>query len=192
MVRTKTHNKRNKKKWAIFIVAASLMLLGGAVLWLVSNHTSSSVPATKTGTEISHSPASAAEQKAADEQKTAFADSQSQRSTSGTEPNTSNTRTLSKKSANVYITYAQQNGDIIDVNAYTDQYQNGTCTITFTKGAARVTKDTSAYTDASTTICNNPRLARSDFPSSGDWSVTVTFTSSSSVGTSKSQYVTIN
>lgn len=190
MSRSQKHIKHKK---SMLIVAGTLLLIAGsATAWMYYTNNSPSTTSKTTQEGIDSSPATADEQKAADEQKTTFANKQNQQKDTG---NTSNDGAITSpilKPASVYITYAQQNGDIIDVNAYTNQYENGTCTMVFTKGSANVSKKTSAYTDASTTICNNPRIPRSEFSSSGEWLVTVIYTSSTSSGASKSQAVTIN
>lgn len=190
MVSTKKYNRKTKRVRIVVATLVLLLIAGGAATWLWHSRDDSPPAATSKG-GIDHSPATAAEQKSADEQKTAFADSQNEQHTNNT-PSSNTDSSSGMKTASVYITYAQQNGDIIDINAYTDQYQNGSCTITLTKGASRVTKEVAAYTDASTTICNNPRFTRSNFPSGGDWLATVTFTSSTATGISQSQIVTIN
>lgn len=97
-----------------------------------------------------------------------------------------------KQTANVIITDAGQYDDIVEVRAFIpDHYQDGTCTITFTKDALRVEKSTPAYRDASTTVCTNPLFSRSDFNVTGDWQVMVTYDSVDAQGISQQQSVNI-
>ncbi len=93
--------------------------------------------------------------------------------------------------ATVVITYAEQNNDVIEINAFSEHYEDGICTIVFTQGAQKVTKDTPAYRDARTTICTNPLIKRSDFPTSGSWTVQVLYASGSANGSSAIQTITI-
>lgn len=60
---------------------------------------------------------------------------------------------------------------------------SGTCTFTYAQGAANFTKTSQASADASTTICY-VTTASSDFPSSGSWSVTLSYSSDKSKGIS--------
>lgn len=96
------------------------------------------------------------------------------------------------QSATVIITDAAQYGDVIEVRSFIqDHYEDGTCTITFTQGAKKVEKETSAYRDASTTICTNPLFKRNEFPTSGDWDVVVSYVAGNTVGVSAKKVVSI-
>jgi hypothetical protein len=97
-----------------------------------------------------------------------------------------------KQEASVIITDAGQYDDIIEVRAFIpNHYQDGTCTITLTKDTFSVSKSTPAYRDATTTICTNPLFARSEFATPGEWSVTVSYSSSGAQGTSSSETIDI-
>lgn len=92
----------------------------------------------------------------------------------------------------VIITDAAQYDDTIEVRSYIpDHYEDGTCTITFTQDSKVVTKQTPAYRDATTTICTNPLIKRSEFPSPGTWIVKITYESSGASGESKAQNISI-
>lgn len=94
--------------------------------------------------------------------------------------------------ADVRITDAGQYDDAVEVRAYiANVFEEGTCTIKFTKGNENITRTTPAYPDSSYTICTNPTIRRSEFPSSGDWLVQVSFSSNSASGSSNSQTLTI-
>lgn len=132
---------------------------------------------------INYSPPTSDEQQAADEQKDRVVQEEEKRN---------DTIDPSKKNANVVITDAAQYDNVIEVRSFvSDHYQDGTCDIIFIQGDHKVAKSTPAYRDASTTICTNPLFNRSEFPASGEWQVTVTYSSVNATGTSKSQSVTI-
>lgn len=98
-----------------------------------------------------------------------------------------------KKTATVIITDAGQYDGIIEVRSFIpDHYQNGTCTVTFEKDGQTVIRETPARTDVSTTICMNPLIKRSAFPSAGAWQVTVSYDSEGASGRSEAQTININ
>jgi hypothetical protein len=108
------------------------------------------------------------------------------------EDSRNNSEQQNKQITSVVITDAAQYGDTIEVRAFMpDHYQDGTCTITLTQGNKKVEKSTSAYRDASTTICTNPLFPHSEFASSGDWNVVVTYTSDTTRGVSESRVIKI-
>jgi len=81
---------------------------------------------------------------------------------------------------------------VIEVRAFvSNQYKDGTCTTTLTKGSLKVSKETKAYKDATTTICTNPLIDRSELKQAGDWQVVVKYTAGNISGESKPQTVKI-
>lgn len=97
-----------------------------------------------------------------------------------------------KQKVDVVIVDAGQYDNDIEVRAFIpDHIQKGTCTTTFKKGVQSVTKEAPAVPDARTTICTNPEFTRSDFPSSGEWTVTVSYASQDAAGQSETRKVTI-
>ena len=106
---------------------------------------------------------------------------------------TQNNQTNSpSSSAEVIITDAAQYNNVIEVRSFvSNQYKDGTCTITLTKGSLKVSKETKAYKDATTTICTNPLIDRSEFKQAGDWQVVVKYTAGEISGESKPQTVKI-
>lgn len=98
-----------------------------------------------------------------------------------------------KQKASVVITDASQYDETIEVRSFIpDYYEDGTCTITFTKGTSSFRKETPAYRDARTTICTNPLIKRSEFPQPGTWTVQVTYESANAKGVSELRNITIN
>lgn len=85
------------------------------------------------------------------------------------------------------IVDASQYGDQIEVRAYISEvYEDaGTCTITISKGALKVTKQSVATKDATTTRCANVNIGRTEFPETGQWSAIVSYLSTTSQGSSQ-------
>ena len=182
----------------VVILGAYILLAHSVSYWPFSNAT---VQKTQ---EINHNPATKDEQAAADRHKNDFTDSQNRKannsnkssdSPSDNQQSTTNDKTPPPtKTANVFVSFAGQEGSQINVNAYTDYYGDGTCTITFSqKNAQTLAKQAPAYADATTTICTNPEIDRSEFPSAGKWAVTVTYESKDGVakGASSPQIIDI-
>jgi len=94
-------------------------------------------------------------------------------------------------SANLIIVDASQYDDEIEVRAFASNVlENGTCTYSFSlAGQTTVTKETAAYADASTTPCITLTLPRADFAVSGDWQLTVTFSSTNYKGNASQKVV---
>lgn len=133
---------------------------------------------------INLGPPTAEEKKAGDTQK---------EETTKAEERRNQSENQNKQTANVIITDAGLYDATVEVRAFIpDHYQDGTCTITFLKDGTKVEKSTPAYRDASTTVCTNPLFPRSEFKQSGEWRVTVTYTSEGAYGVSQQQSVTIN
>lgn len=98
----------------------------------------------------------------------------------------------SRNEVTVIIADAGQYGDTIEVRSFMPNYfEDGTCTITFSRGNSTFSRDTPAYTDATSTICTNPEFKRSDFSSLGEWQVNVRYESTNAKGTSQTQTVNI-
>lgn len=96
-----------------------------------------------------------------------------------------------KQTAVVIITGVGQYGDKVEVRAFTEHYEDGTCTVTFTKGSESFSVDTPAYRDATTTTCTNPNIDRSRFSSSGVWKAQITYESPNASGSSEIKEITI-
>lgn len=97
--------------------------------------------------------------------------------------------TEGKKQVTPVIANATQNGPDVFVGGYVSGiYEDGgTCTFTFVKGSTQFTKTSEAFANASTTDCKNLTISRSEFPSSGEWTVTLTYNSSTASGVSQAR-----
>jgi len=141
--------------------------------------------------QINYNPPTQEEKKAGDRRKSEV-DQQEQRRTQTQPSEVKPGKKTNKKDVTVVITDANQYEDIIEVRAFIpDYYENGTCTVTFTKGTQSLTKTTPAYKDISTTICTNPLIKRSEFTENGSWYVRVSYTSGGAEGISSEQKVMI-
>ena len=186
MVIIKNKNNRVSTKKRAFIVLATVVL-AGAGFFFYRSYTSNNDDNWVDG--VNYNPPTEEEKAVGDTQKETADTEEEQQNP----PKPSEQTTPQKKAVTVIITDAGQYDDIVEVRSFiSDHYQDGTCTITFRKGSQTLTKKTPAYRDASTTICTNPLIKRSEFPSAGDWQVTVAYTSKDASGTSDAQTVKIN
>lgn len=97
-----------------------------------------------------------------------------------------------KEKVDVIITDANQYDEIIEVRSFIpNHYQDGTCTIRFSKDDYTITKQVPAYKDATTTICTNPLINRSEFIVNGTWQVSVAYDSTNAEGLSTTKSIEI-
>ncbi len=182
-VQRKTKNKSFKHKKLALLLA--IVLLSGAAYALIvlKNHNTA-----VTG-KVNYGPPTAQEKKAGDTVKddVIARQKQEQEAQQQSEDNAS-----ANKKASVIITDANQYDNTVEVRAFIpDYYQNGTCTITFKKDSYTVAKTTPAYKDATTTICTNPLISRTEFATAGTWQLTVAYTAQGASGQSEVKNVMI-
>lgn len=168
--------------YMLLALAISLLIAGGVFAY---NKTRQSKVVDVSNGTINYDPPTEEEQKSGDKRKEEIVNND--------EPSAPTQPSDQTKSASVIITDAGQYDNVIEVRAFIpDHYQDGTCTITFRRGSQTVSKDTPAYRDATTTICTNPLFERSEFPSAGDWQVTVSYKSAGATGQSETKTIKIN
>lgn len=178
------NKKRFTKRRVALISLFVVLALGLGFSTLALKGRNSSQPETSSPGGINHGPLTEEEQASGDERKKELVEE---------EQNTDPEPNGQVKTATVIITDAGQYDDTIEVRAFIpDHYQDGTCTITFRQGNHVITKESPAYRDASTTICTNPMIQRSEFPTGGDWQVNVTYTSADAKGQSETKTIKIN
>ncbi len=172
---------KNKKVLIPVIVLVFAAVAGG--LFMYKNRQSSTTPGTVTnppGTEkLDLSPATEDDQKQADERKEQLADQEEQNQTPPT---------------NQKVTPVIISASATSVRGFVPGiYESGgTCTATFTKDGKTVTKQSAATKGATTTDCTPISLTKADFPATGEWTVVLSYKSSTAEGSSASQKVTIN
>lgn len=169
--------KKSSKKPFIIALIAAVVLIGGGV-WAYSYFSNDSENNnTRNVNEINYDPPTEQEQKAGDEQK---------------EQLTKDEQTPQTNDVQVAIVDANQYDDTVEIRAFVQGIiEGGTCTATLTKNGQTVTKKTDAFIDATTTQCGNLNIPRSEFPSAGEWSLKVSYSSESHAGTSEEWKVTI-
>ena len=118
-------------------------------------------------------------------------DSQDGKKNSGVQETTEPTGTVS-----VGISYAQYDDQegVIDIRAFVpDAIEgDGTCTATLTKNGEVVTRASKAFIDSSTSQCEPIQLALEDFPEGVTRDLVVSYSSSTSKGTSDTVKVEVS
>lgn len=100
--------------------------------------------------------------------------------------NNSNSQSTEKREATVGVSKASISGKDLEIRAFTTSVieGDGTCTAVLTKeGQKEVTKKSSAFIDASSTICEPILIPSSQF-AKGTWTLEVTYSSSKYKGSS--------
>jgi len=174
-----------KQKKIVAIVLILILAAAGIFVWRhFDSKTSTQGANTGADKGINYSPPTKEEQESGDKVKDQVIKTQDQDSKPQTTP----------ANATVMITDAAQYGDTVEVRSFISNiYKDGTCTIAFTQGSLNVTKEAPAYQDATTTICTNPVIKRSEFPAAGNWQLTVSYksTDGTASGTSAIKTVTL-
>lgn len=96
---------------------------------------------------------------------------------------TTDTNTYGKTKVTPIITSASQNELRSFISGIVED--GGTCIATFRQGSASFTKQSEGFGNVNTTICGVIQLDRSDFAASGEWTVTLEYTSNNSAGISE-------
>lgn len=186
------HKNNNKKRnYLIFTGLITVALLSIALYFLLSsepsNNESSNLQSGAGEAEVKQEP----ENTQINSQTAPANDPKNNVSTNNNEGDSS-TEDGAKKDTNVIITDASQYGDDIEVRAFMPSIvESGTCTVEFKKGTEEFRVEEAAYADATTTICTNSLIKRDMFPSSGNWTVTVSYSSDNYSGVSEERIVEI-
>lgn len=179
-----TKNKRRNVLW-IPIFVAIIVFMG--IIYFFNFREDNNQPKLENDGYINYSPATEEEKEQADSAKKDIVDRQN--GADKTETDSDN----EKQTATVVITDAGQYENIIEVRSFIpDYYEDGICTIVFSKGSLEIVKETPAYRDATTTTCTNPLFNRSEFVEAGEWSVYVKYDSAGSSGKSDIMRVMVN
>lgn len=169
----------------LLLLGGLLIAIAGASAYYYLNRDASNQPYPNNTADINLNPPTDEEAQAGDAVKDDL-----DKNDATTEQAENNAQT---KTASVIITDAGQYDDVIEVRSFiSNSYQDGTCTITLSQGTKKVSKETAAYSDASTTICTNPLFKRSEFTSGGQWQVVVSYKATGISGQSEPLSITIN
>lgn len=170
------HRKKSKKP-LIIAIAVSVALLGVGAWTYAYFSNRSTYDDTQTVNDINYDPPTEAEQAAGDKQK--------EQLTKEEEPSQS-------EDIEVAVVDASQYNDTVEIRAFVQGViESGSCTATLTKDGQTVTKKSDAFIDATTTQCGNLNIPRSDFPSGGEWSLIVSYSSERHAGSSKEWKVSV-
>lgn len=96
-----------------------------------------------------------------------------------------------KKVAQVGITYASQNGDVVEVRSGVNNIieESGTCQYIFTQNSLSLTRTNNAIFTGTGMNCETINIPVKDFPAKGEWQMVVKYTSSTAAGTSQTKTV---
>jgi hypothetical protein len=183
-----TWNKKNKLLlMGCIALLVTLLAVGG---WLYYRHTNQSktsnvIEGAIPGEKIDLSPPTEEEKRQVEENKERLVERQQQEG---------QTPANGTKQVAPFITDAAQYGQQVEVRAYIPGIfeSGGTCKAVFTKAAQTITKETNAEKNVSNTTCRALIINRSEFPSAGDWSLVLTYTSGTAQGSSESKMVRVN
>lgn len=176
--------RRLPLKAIILMTVLVLAVAVGALLYFRQDRAAVNV-AEQSGPKLDLSPATPEDQAESDRLK-----EQSAQPTPGTDKDPATPDgpedSAGKRAVTPVLVDASQYEDTIEVRAYVPGIteNGGTCTVTMTLGAQKVTKQVGGTADATTTRCQNLNLPRSTFPQAGTWDVAVAYASATAAGTS--------
>jgi hypothetical protein len=178
--------QQTKRWWILTAAAVVVVLVAALTIKLIISHNDKENIAP--GSVAETSKPTAAEKKSGDAQK---ADNLEREKIDQSQTGTNNTS--QKKSVNPIITYADQADGNVEVGAFLSEiYENGgTCTLTATRGTNKLTAQSLAAKDATTTNCRVMSIPLSSFTVKGTWTLTVSYDSPTSSGTSSPKDITI-
>lgn len=92
-----------------------------------------------------------------------------------------------KRTVYPMIVTAEQYDNTVEVTSYISGIieDGGTCTITLTKGTDKITKTVTGVRDAKVTRCPIVTVPLAEFPSKGNWTAVVTYSSTAATGASQ-------
>jgi hypothetical protein len=170
---------------ALLISAVVIVVAGGGFATYEHFHSSTPV-AKKSANPVYYNPPTPQDKADTQARKEALA-KQYQQQQSSPQPSPS------KQAVTPVITNASQIGQQITVNAYVSGIfeDGGICTASFTQGSLQVTKNSTAFANATTTDCPPIVMNSSEFSSKGNWQVTVAYNSAKATGTSQPETLTV-
>ena len=145
----------------LLVVALSFLLIYRK---LINNNSASISDSSNPVNVANYNPPTDAEKASGDQQKQIISDSVTQNNLSDT--------------AKVVIVDSSQYENQIEVRAFVSNViADGKCIVTFENKGKTLVKETLAYADASTSVCTNITVPRSEFSNSGIWQVIVRYIS---------------
>lgn len=182
----RSYNKRRSQRTLpkpVLVLAAVLVLLGLLLaFWQLDLLPGSNKqPAADSDGTVNYDPPTEEEQQSGDRQKEKI------------EKERLDPPAPSGQQVKPFITDAGQYGNQIEVRSYVPGIYEagGTCTVTFTKGSATLSRSVKGLEDATTTRCSVVIVPRSEFPFSGSWSVVVKYQSAKYGGSSDTKQIEV-
>jgi hypothetical protein len=164
-----------------FIVLAGIAFISFLYLSKSENSEKTTNP-TSSQEAINFNPATEEDKKRADDNKQQIVDKQNQTPPSGSE----------ELKASVFITYAGQYGNAIEVGGYANVFEEGgNCTAIFTQAGNVVTKRVEAIRGAKSVDCPVISANIDEFPTKGTYSVMLSYASPKSSGSSEARLIEI-
>lgn len=179
----KKHKLTTNKKRALLLAGALILVVGGYFLYQNNHRSKVAEPAATPINPINYGPPT--EQEKADSEARKKAQQEAAEN-----PKPSSTTGDGKTAVTPVITSGSTS---LQVSAYVPGVieDGGTCTATFTKTGQTVSKTSAGVANVSDTNCPIMIFDRSQFPNSGEWQLTVAYSSGSASGTSAAKTVTI-
>ncbi len=174
---TRRHNKKNKTK--LFAALGVFVLLSaGVIVWFVNRH--DSVATTQQVSYSEPAPGGINLDPPTDEDKAAVEENKDKLSD---QPSTA---PAPKGSATVVIARSEQYSDI-EITAYVSNLfeDGGTCTLTLKNGSHTISRQSTGFQDARKTTCPAFSIPRSEFPVTGAWKITVSYSSAAANGSAE-------
>jgi hypothetical protein len=168
-----------KKK--VLVATAVILAVGGAYAGYHFFIADNFEPPGQPTSPINYDPPTEEEEADSQARKDALAQQQAQQADSN------------KKQVTPVVTNASQRGSDIFLSAYVPGVaeEGGKCTYKITQGGSTVTKVTDGFVNVSNTNCTPVEMKRGEFNNSGDWQVTVSYSSVSASGVSQSKTLTV-
>ncbi len=176
---------KNKKVFIIVVVFIFALAVG--ILYIKKspeNNQTTTEPNPSISDKIDLSPATEEDRKAADQNKEENVkrqDVEKQTQTGGT------------KNVTPTITSAGIYDNQLEVSSFVSGViEEGTCKLTATHGSSKVERQVTSVKNATNTSCPLFTIPRSEFSATGDWSLTISYSSASAQGSSAVKTISIN
>ena len=122
-----------------------------------------------------------------------FKKDQEAKQDTNTDSQTGSTPSQQNGSANIVITNLQSSSQAVTASGFISNVfeDGGTCTLNLTLGGQKVSGQSKGITDVNKTTCPEITIQRSAIPQAGQWTATLSYSSSKITGTSASQIIQI-
>ncbi|HSH56293.1 MAG TPA: hypothetical protein VK983_05750 [Candidatus Limnocylindrales bacterium] len=174
------------KKLLIGLVSFALFgLVAALALPHLSSQNNTAVQST-TEEKLDLSPPTAEDKKATEQNKDDLAKQLDGQNKEGTTAPVAPVDENGKKQAQVSISSASQNNESVRIAAFVSNVfeEGGTCSLTISKGTSTINRTSEGFQNASYTQCTPFTISRSEFATTGSWTATVHYSSTTSAGKS--------